>query len=134
MDPGISSDGTMMTRAAIWRRVMLAIGVVALADPALAQSGSAPWQPSRPIRFVVVFPPGGSADILVRKLAEPMARDLGQPVVVDNRPGAGGMIGLDAVAKAPPDGHMFGLCAAGPPVINPALGVPQPFDPEKDLT
>jgi tripartite-type tricarboxylate transporter receptor subunit TctC len=54
--------------------------------------------------------------------------------VVDNRPGAGGMIGLDAVAKAAPDGHVFGLCAAGPPVINPALGVPQPFDPEKDLT
>ncbi|MBI3514047.1 MAG: tripartite tricarboxylate transporter substrate binding protein [Proteobacteria bacterium] len=122
-----------MTAVSFWRNAALACGLIALAGSAAPAVG-ADWQPTRPVRFVVVFPPGGSADILVRKLAEPLSKDLGQPVVVDNRPGAGGMIGLDAVAKAPPDGHMFGLAAAGPPVINPALGVPQPFDPEKDLT
>jgi tripartite-type tricarboxylate transporter receptor subunit TctC len=123
-----------MAIASAWRGAALALGLSLVAGGALAQSASPDWRPSHPIRFVVVFPPGGSADILVRKLAEPLSRDLGQPVVVDNRPGAGGMIGVDAIAKAPPDGHLFGLSAAGPPVINPALGVAQPFDPEKDLT
>src|SRR5258708_2758220 len=66
--------------------------------------------------------PGGSADMLVRRMAEPLARDLGQPVVVDNRPGAGGIIGMEAVAKAPPDRHMVGLTAAGPAAIHVALG------------
>src|SRR5436305_6703690 len=128
-----------MTTTELWRAALIA-ALALVAGDAAAQTamGAAPpqteWAPSRPIRFVVVFPPGGSADMLVRRMAEPLARDLGQPVVVDNRPGAGGIIGMEAVAKAPPDGHMFGLTAAGPVAINVALGVPQPFDAEKDLT
>ncbi len=119
-----------MTASRTWRGALVA-ALALVAGDAAAQSE---WAPNRPIRFVVVFPPGGSADMLVRRMAEPLARDLGQPVVVDNRPGAGGIIGMEAVAKAPPDGHMFGLTAAGPVAINVALGVPQPFDAEKDLT
>src|SRR3954466_11766905 len=120
-----------MTTARTWGPAWLAALVLVAGDAAAQQTD---WAPNRPIRFVVVFPPGGSADMLVRRMAEPLARDLGQPIVVDNRPGAGGIIGMEAVAKAPPDGHMFGLTAAGPVAINVALGVPQPFDAEKDLT
>ncbi len=111
---------------------LLVCGLLANAETALAETPA--WAPSRPIRFVVVFPPGGSADMLVRRMAEPLSKDLGQPVVVDNRPGAGGIIGIDVITKAPPDGHMFGLSAAGPVAVNVALGVPQPFDPARDLT
>ena len=69
--------------------------------------------PSKPIRFIVSFPPGGSSDLIVRAIAPRMSERLGQPVVVENRAGAGGMIGVEAVAKAPPDGYTIGLAAAG---------------------
>src|SRR4051812_8586231 len=119
-----------MNTSSIWSAALLAVLALVATDAA----AQAEWAPSRPIRFVVVFPPRGSADMLVRRMAEPLARDLGQPIVVDNRPGAGGIIGMDAIAKAPPDGHMIGLTAAGPVAINVALGVAQPFDAAKDLT
>ena len=101
----------------------------------LALSGSALSQnyPSKPIRFIVTFPPGGSSDLVARAIAPRLAERLGQQVVVDNRPGAGGNIGADAVAKAAPDGHTIGLCAAGALSVNPTLYPSMPFDPEKDL-
>ena len=74
---------------------------------------SAQPYPSKPIRFIVSFPPGGSSDLIARAIAPRMSERLGQPVVVENRAGAGGMIGVDAVAKAPPDGYTIGLAAAG---------------------
>ena len=89
--------------------------------------------PSKPIRFVVSFPPGGSADLVVRSIAPRMAERLGQQIVVENRPGAGGNIGVDIVAKAAPDGHTIGLAAAGALSLNPSLYTSMPFNPEKDL-
>jgi tripartite-type tricarboxylate transporter receptor subunit TctC len=88
---------------------------------------------SRPIHFIVSFPPGGSADVVVRALQPYLERDLGQPIVVDNRPGAGGVIGVDAVAKAAPDGYVVGLGAAGALAVNVSLQQSMPFDPRKDL-
>jgi tripartite-type tricarboxylate transporter receptor subunit TctC len=99
---------------------------------ALAGVAHAQW-PSKPIRFVVSFPPGGSADLIARAIAPPMAERLGQPVLVENRPGAGGNIGVDAVAKSAPDGHTIGLAAAGALTVNPTLYASMPFDPQKDL-
>lgn len=82
------------------RRPLLLAAATLLAAPARAQA----W-PSRPVRLIVPFGLGGSADIAARFLAEPLAQAFGQPFVVENRPGGGGTIGADAVAKAPPDGH-----------------------------
>ena len=89
--------------------------------------------PSKPIRFIVSFPPGGSSDLIVRAIAPRMSERLGQPVVVENRAGAGGMIGVEAVAKAPPDGYTIGLAAAGALSSNISLYPSMPYHPEKDL-
>ena len=89
--------------------------------------------PIKPVRFIVSFPPGGSSDLIARAIAPHMSERLGQPVVVENRPGAGGMIGVDAVAKAPPDGYTIGLAAAGALSSNISLYPTMPFHPEKDL-
>ena len=111
------------------RRGLLGIG---LALPALAQGV---WAPRGPLRFIVTFAPGGSADLLARRLAVPLAAQLGQPVLVENRPGAGGNIGIEAVARAAPDGLVLGMGAAGPIVINPAMpGAAMPYDAMRDLT
>ena len=101
---------------------------LALSSPALAQS----W-PAKTIRFLVPFPPGGSADLMVRAIAPRIGDKLGQPVVVENRAGAGGMIGVDAVAKAPADGYTIGLAAAGALSSNIHLYPTMPYHPEKDL-
>lgn len=89
--------------------------------------------PSKPIRFIVSFPPGGSADLISRAIAPRMSEKLGQPVVVENRAGAGGMIGVDAVAKSAPDGTTIGLAAAGALTTNIHIYPSMPFHPEKDL-
>lgn len=100
----------------------------ALATPAFAQA----W-PSRPIRMVVPFPPGSSPDIIARLISEPLGQALGQPVVVDNRPGAGGNVGTAAVAKAAPDGYTFLFTIQGPLVTAPLLSTHLNYDPAKDL-
>ena len=87
------------------RRRDLVTSLAVLAAPGLALA-QAPW-PSRPIRIVVPFGLGGSADVAARFLADPLSQALGQPVVVENRPGAGAVIGTDVVAKSAPDGHTF---------------------------
>jgi len=89
--------------------------------------------PNKPIRMVVTFPPGGSADAVVRMLVPRLNEKLGQQVVVDNRPGAGGNIGLTVVAKAPADGYTMGVGAAGALSANVSLYPKMPFDPVKDL-
>jgi tripartite-type tricarboxylate transporter receptor subunit TctC len=102
-----------------------------LAGPVRAQ---APADfPSKPIRVVVTFPPGGSADAVVRMLVPKLNDRLGQPVVVDNRPGAGGNVGLTAVVKSPGDGYTLGVGAAGALAANSSLYAQMPFDPQKDL-
>lgn len=104
--------------------------LLALASPALAQDAA--W-PTKPIRVIVTFPPGGSADAIVRAIAPRVSEKLGQPLVIENRPGAGGNIGLTAVAKAEPDGHTVGLGAAGALSANVSLYPQMPYDPIKDF-
>ena len=105
----------------------------ALLGTAAAQQTQERTYPAKPIRLIVTFPPGGSADITARVLAARMSERLGQSVIIDNRPGAGGNIGLDLVAKAPPDGYTIGVGAAGALAVNLSLYAKMPFDPQKDF-
>jgi len=100
--------------------------------PAAARADAAGF-PDKPIRMVVTFPPGGSADAVVRMLVPRLNEKLGQPVVVDNRPGAGGNVGLTVVAKAPGDGYTLGVGAAGALSANASLYAQMPFDPLEDF-
>ncbi|MEY2953364.1 MAG: hypothetical protein RLZZ401_1451 [Pseudomonadota bacterium] len=93
---------------------------------------STAW-PSKPIRVVVSFPPGGAADQIARAVAIPLQEALGQPVVVENRAGAGGNIGADAVAKSPADGYTLLMSSGGTVSINPHIYARMPFDPVKDI-
>jgi tripartite-type tricarboxylate transporter receptor subunit TctC len=89
--------------------------------------------PSKPIRIVAPFAPGSTIDIIGRIIAPNLSGALGQPVLIDNRPGAGGAVGMDAVAKAAPDGHTLVIGALGPLAMNPALYPKTPFDPIRDF-
>ena len=111
-----------------FRIVVLVLAYVLLPQAALAQA----W-PAKPIRFIVSFPPGGSADIIARTLAQKLSESLGQQVLADNRPGAGGNIGVDLAAKSAPDGCTIVLGAAGAIAINQSLMGSLPYDPQKDL-
>ncbi len=100
-----------------------------LSLPAAAQ----PAWPERPVRLVVPFPPGGGTDLVARAMGQGLAERLGQPVVVDNKPGAATVIGTDAVAKAAPDGHTLLLSGSTSYSVNPALRARLPYDPVRDL-
>jgi tripartite-type tricarboxylate transporter receptor subunit TctC len=89
--------------------------------------------PTKSIRFIVTFPPGGSADLIARALAPILSDRLRQQVLVENRPGAGGNIGMEVVAKAAPDGYTMGLGAAGALAVNVSLYPKLPYDPAKDF-
>jgi tripartite-type tricarboxylate transporter receptor subunit TctC len=106
----------------------LAGAAAVLAPSAFAQA----W-PSRPIRLIVPFPPGSSPDVIARVVAEPLAQALGQPVVIDNKPGAGGEIGTALAARAEPDGYTFLFTIQGPLVTAPMLKKSLSYDPVKDL-
>jgi len=110
----------------------LVLGAWGVSGTAHAQGASSAY-PNRVIRLIVPFAPGGSTDIVARMLAEPLREALGQTVVVENKPGAGGNIGGDLVAKAAPDGYTLLLAAAGPTVINPSLYAKMSYDPARDL-
>jgi tripartite-type tricarboxylate transporter receptor subunit TctC len=120
-----------MTFGNITRRSTL-LAVPALAAPATLRAQ--PAYPSRSIRMVVPFPAGGATDLTARVVAERMNVLLGQPVVIDNRPGAGGNLGADMVAKADPDGYTLLTCTIGTASINQFLYTRLPYDPMKDLT
>ena len=107
--------------------------LILLAAALLGNAAQAQDYPNRPLRFIVPFPPGGSSDLIVRAIAPRMAERMGQPVLVENRPGAGGMIGVEMVAKAPPDGYTIGLAAAGALSSNISLYASMPYHPERDL-
>src|SRR6267143_5915902 len=107
-------------------------GLAALLLAALvATAAQAQPYPSRPVRLIVPFPPGGSTDILSRALGQKLAEGLGQPVVIDNRPGAGGSIGSEAAAKAAPDGYTLVMGQLGPLAVSPAIYKNLPYDPVK---
>jgi len=111
----------------VLRTVCLALAVLA------AGAGAADPYPSKPIRFVVAFPPGGGTDLVARTIAPRLAERLAQQVVVDNRPGAGGNLGTEIVAKSAPDGYTMLMGSVGPLAINASLFARLPFDPLKDL-
>lgn len=110
---------------------ILAAAVLALVFGTLAQGQTAPGYPSRPVRVVVPFPAGGSADVLARIVAERLSARWGQPVVVENRIGAGGNIGAEAVYRAEPDGYTILSSPPGPLAINHNLYQTLPFDPNR---
>jgi len=116
----------------MYRRSLLAASAAGLAAPGLSRAQGA-WPSDRPIRVIVPWPPGGSTDVLVRLYAERLQQVLGQSLVVDNRAGAGGNIGIDATAKAAPDGYTLGIASIGHLAINQYLYAHLPYDPEKDL-
>jgi len=114
------------------RRHLLSLSLLLAASPwALAQE--APW-PTKPVRFVVPYLAGGTTDLVARTTGEYVGKKLGQPVVIDNRPGAGGNIGMDAVAKAAPDGYTIGFGAISTNALNPHIYKQMGFDPRKDFT
>lgn len=113
-----------------WRRLVLLAVLSILASTGWAQVDN--W-PSKPIRLIVTFPPGGSSDAAARIVAPRLAERLGQPVVVDNRPGAGGGVGLDIAAKAPGDGYTIVLASAGGLTANPSLYSRLSYEPVRDF-
>ncbi|MGZ5908034.1 MAG: Bug family tripartite tricarboxylate transporter substrate binding protein, partial [Reyranella sp.] len=106
----------------------------ALAAPALLRPAWGQGFPTKPIRLVVPFPPAGAADLVARLLGERMSADLGQTVVIDNKPGAGGNIAAEVVARAAPDGYTLFLGGATIFCANKFLYGSIPFDPIKDFT
>lgn len=109
--------------------------IVFIAQFAMISSGNAQSNyPDRSIKIIVPYVAGGAADITARLVAQSMSESMGQPVIVENKPGANGTIGSDVVAKAAPDGYTLLLTASGPLVINPVLYKKVPFDPVKDFS
>ena len=109
------------------------VGIVGAMVFAAATGVSAQAWPTKPIKLIAPFPPGSSIDIIARLLADPMGAALGQPIVVENKVGAGGNVGVDAVVKSPKDGYTIGIGARGPLAINPFLVDNMPYDPIKDV-
>jgi len=109
-----------------------ALGATLLAAPALAQQ--ARWSPDRPLRLIVPYTPAGITDQLARYVAERLARELGQPMPVENRPGANAIIGAQAVANAAADGHTLFLATAASMVLNPLLYRRLPYDVARDFS
>ena len=115
------------------RRTFLHTGALALTAAATGALAQGSW-PAKPIKLIVPFPPGGGTDATSRLIAEKFTVLNQWTVVVENRPGAAGNIGLDVVAKAQPDGYTIGMGQASNLSINPALYAKMPFDPLKDFT
>ena len=111
------------------RRGLLMAGAALAASTAFAADF-----PQKPIRFIVPYTPGGTTDLVARTVGQKMSAKLGQPVLIDNRGGAGGNIGMDAVAKAPADGYTIGFGAISTNALNPHVYKSMPFDPRKDFT
>ncbi|MCE9658895.1 MAG: tripartite tricarboxylate transporter substrate binding protein [Burkholderiales bacterium] len=111
----------------------LAVALASAGAAAQAQVAAPAAWPSKPVRLIVTFPPGGSTDAVVRIMAPKLGERLGQQVVVDNRPGAGGNIGLAALAKSEADGYTIGVGAAGGLAANASLYPKMPFDVQKDF-
>ena len=122
------------------RRAVLAAGVsgvsgvlsISLGGSGRAQGGGGGWSPERPIRFIVPFPPGGATDVWARMVGDAMGAELGQTIVIENRSGAGGMVGTEAAAKAAPDGHTI-LFTISPFIQSPVVFRRWPYQPLEDF-
>lgn len=110
----------------------LALSAVAALVGFSGASQANTW-PNKPIKFIVCFPPGNAADVFAREIGPLLSAKLGQPVVVENKPGAGGMLGVDAVAKSTADGYTFGACSLSPITILPAVRTKMPYDVNRDI-
>ena len=123
-------------RAKGWSQGALRVALSILAAGVIAMAGEGahaqPW-PTKPIHLIVPLTPGGSNDVLARVIGQKLSEALKQPVIVENRPGAGGNIGADAVSKSPPDGYTLLIAANDILAINPSLYEKVPFDPIKDF-
>jgi tripartite-type tricarboxylate transporter receptor subunit TctC len=119
----------MLLARTLWRAVLLSATMLLLPAPAWAQG-----YPVRPIKLVVPFPAGGPSDFFSRILAHGLSAELGQQVVLENRAGAGGVTGVDSVAKSPPDGYTIGLTSGSVLSAIPFMMARFPFDWQKDLT
>jgi len=119
-----------MTKCLTTRRVLLG---AALALPALSRAQAQEAWPERPVRMVVPFPPGQAADLFARVMAEELSKRWPQRVVVENRAGGAGAIGMDAVARAAPDGYTLGIGTSGTLGVNPSVMSRLPYDAEKDF-
>ena len=118
-----------MKRIFLKSLLALSCGLAVLAPVAQAQS-----YPTKPIRLIVPFPPGGGNDVIARVIAQKLGERLGQQVIVDNRAGANGIVGLQALMQSPPDGYTLAVGAAGPLAVNPSLYDKLPYDPLKDFS
>ena len=110
-------------------QAFLTLGLVGAMLPSVQAQG----YPNKPIRLIVPFPPGGGNDVIGRIIAQKLTERFGQQVVVDNRAGANGIVGLQALMQAPPDGYTIGVAAAGPMAVNPSLYDKLPYDSLKDF-
>jgi tripartite-type tricarboxylate transporter receptor subunit TctC len=124
---------TFLATAASALAAVLATARGAGAQPGGGAAGAATAWPNRPVRLVIPWPPGQASDLIGRVVAQKLADSLGQPIVPENRPGAGGMIGSDAVARAAPDGYTLLAGSSGPLTTNP-LVQRTPYDPDRDFT
>jgi tripartite-type tricarboxylate transporter receptor subunit TctC len=120
-------------RTSLTRRTLLASTAATTALAAVPSFAQPATWPDRVVRIVVPYPAGGSTDVLARILAEELKKKLGQSWVIENRPGAGGNIGIDAVAKAEPDGYTIGAATVGNFAINQYLYAKMPYDGDRDL-
>ena len=113
-------------------KILAGLALAFAAAAVTAPSASAQPYPAKPIRIIVPFAPGGPADLLARTLGQKMQESWGQAVLADNKPGAGGNLGMDLGAKAAPDGYTLLLAPIGNLTVNPHLG-PLPYDVQRDL-
>ena len=120
----------MKLRSTLASALMLLVG--ALVAPAAAQAQA--WPAKQAIKFVVPYPPGGASDVTARVLGAKLSEALGQSVVIENRPGANGIVALETVAKAAPDGYTILMANLGPNAINPGVYTKLPYDATKDFT
>ena len=118
-----------MMNAQLWTRIAVLAAALAVATPAI----QAQTYPNKPIRVVLPYPPGGGLDTIARPLAHDLTQRLGQQVVVDNRGGASGNIGMELAAKAPPDGYTVVMALTAQLAVNPSLFRKLPYDPVKDF-
>ena len=133
-EPAPSLQPVTNTPLMIARPVVALLALLTTAAHAQTTStGSSQAYPTKPIHFVVPFAPGGGSDLVARTVGQKITEALGQPVIIDNRTGAAGMIGAEIAAKSPPDGHTLLLGSNGPLAINPGLYAKMPYDAARDF-